>query len=298
MSEQIIQRLCIIGVGLIGGSLARALKKAGAVGEVIGVSRDVTHLKKAEKLGVIDSFETDIAAAVKGCDMVVLAVPLGAMQSVFEKIAPVITSEMIITDVGSAKASVIKSAKTVFNPLPETLVPGHPIAGTEKSGVEASFAELYENRRIIITPLETSSNVAIEKVRNMWQACGAEVVETTVEHHDEVLAATSHLPHMLAYSLVDTLAKMDSKNEIFNFAAGGFRDFTRIASSDPDMWHDICLANSDALVKMIKRFSDDLQQLSNAIEKNDSVYLRETFSRAKKARDEFCEEKHLNDSLE
>ena len=298
MSEKIIQRLCIIGVGLIGGSLARALKKAGAVGEVIGVSRDVTHLKKAEKLGVIDSFETDIAAAVKGCDMVVLAVPLGAMQSVFEKIAPVITSEMIITDVGSAKASVIKSAKTVFNPLPETLVPGHPIAGTEKSGVEASFAELYENRRIIITPLETSSNVAIEKVRNMWQACGAEVVETTVEHHDEVLAATSHLPHMLAYSLVDTLAKMDSKNEIFDFAAGGFRDFTRIASSDPDMWHDICLANSDALVKMIKRFSDDLQQLSNAIEKNDSVYLRETFSRAKKARDEFCEEKHLNDSLE
>ena len=298
MSEQIIQRLCIIGVGLIGGSLARALKKAGAVGEVIGVSRDVTHLKKAEKLGVIDNFETDIAAAVKGCDMVVLAVPLGAMQSVFEKIAPVITSDMIITDVGSAKASVIKAAKTVFNTLPDTLVPGHPIAGTEKSGVEASFAELYENRRIIITPLETSSNVAIEKVRNMWQACGAEVVETTVEHHDEVLAATSHLPHMLAYSLVDTLAKMDSKNEIFNFAAGGFRDFTRIASSDPDMWHDICLANSDALVKMIKRFSDDLQQLSNAIEKNDSVYLRETFSRAKKARDEFCEDKHLNDSLE
>ena len=298
MSEKIIQRLCIIGVGLIGGSLARALKKAGAVGEVIGVSRDVTHLKKAEKLGVIDSFETDITVAVKGCDMVVLAVPLGAMQSVFEKIAPVITSEMIITDVGSAKASVIKSAKSVFNTLPETFVPGHPIAGTEKSGVEAAFAELYENRRIIITPLETSSNVAIEKVRNMWQACGAEVVETTVEHHDEVLAATSHLPHMLAYSLVDTLAKMDSKNEIFDFAAGGFRDFTRIASSDPDMWHDICLANSDALVKMIKRFSDDLQQLSNAIEKNDSVYLRETFSRAKKARDEFCEDKHLNDSLE
>lgn len=298
MSEKIIQRLCIIGVGLIGGSLARALKKAGAVGEVIGVSRDVTHLKKAEKLGVIDSFETDITVAVKGCDMVVLAVPLGAMQSVFEKIAPVITSEMIITDVGSAKASVIKSAKSVFNTLPETLVPGHPIAGTEKSGVEAAFAELYENRRIIITPLETSSNVAIEKVRNMWQACGAEVVETTVEHHDEVLAATSHLPHMLAYSLVDTLAKMDSKNEIFDFAAGGFRDFTRIASSDPDMWHDICLANSDALVKMIKRFSDDLQQISNAIEKNDSVYLRETFSRAKKARDEFCEDKHLNDSLE
>jgi prephenate dehydrogenase len=289
MSEKIIQRLCIIGVGLIGGSLARALKKAGAVAEVVGAGRNVAHLEKAKALGVIDDFETDIALAVKGCDMVVLAVPLGAMQSVFEQIAPVITNDMIITDVGSAKASVIKAAKSAFKTLPETLVPGHPIAGTEKSGVEASFPELYENRRIIITPLETSSTAAISKVRAMWHACGAEVVETTIEHHDEVLAATSHLPHMLAYSLVDTLAKMDAKKEIFDFAAGGFRDFTRIASSDPDMWHDICLANSGALVKMIKKFSDDLQLLSKSIEKNDSVYLKETFSRAKKARDEFCE---------
>ena len=289
MSKIIINKLCIIGVGLIGGSLARALKKAGAVGEVVGAGRNVSHLKKAKSLGVIDHFETDISVAVKNCDMVVLAVPLGAMQSVFEKISPVITNEMIITDVGSAKASVIKAAKTVFTTLPETLVPGHPIAGTEKSGVEASFPELYKNRRIIITPLEESSKIAIDKVRSMWQVCGAEVVETSIEHHDEVLAATSHLPHMLAYSLVDTLAKMDSKNEIFDFAAGGFRDFTRIASSDPDMWHDICLANSEALVKMIKKFTDDLQQLSNAIENNDSAYLKETFMRAKKARDEFCE---------
>lgn len=291
MSQKIIQRLCIIGVGLIGGSLARALKKAGVVGEVVGAGRDASHLEKAKALGVIDRFETDISLAVKDCDMVVLAVPLGAMQSVFEKIAPVITDDMIITDVGSAKASVLKSAQAAFNVIPQTLVLGHPIAGTEKSGVEASFAELYENRRIIITPLETSSASAVSKVRSMWQACGAEVVETTIEHHDEVLAATSHLPHMLAYSLVDTLAKMDAKNEIFDFAAGGFRDFTRIASSDPDMWHDICLANGDALVKMIKKFSDDLQLLSKAIEDNDSTYLKETFSRAKKARDEFCDTK-------
>jgi len=292
MSQKLINKLCIIGVGLIGGSLARALKKAGAVGEVIGAGRDVAHLEKAKALGVIDRFETDIALAVKDCDMVVLAVPLGAMQSVFEKIAPVVTTEMVITDVGSAKASVLKAAQAVFKTLPESLVLGHPIAGTEKSGVEASFSELYENRRIIITPLESSSATAILKVRSMWQACGAEVVETTIEHHDEVLAATSHLPHMLAFSLVDTLAKMDAKKEIFDFAAGGFRDFTRIASSDPDMWHDICLANSDALVAMIKKFSDDLQQLSNAIEKNDSAYLKEIFERAKKARDEFCEDKN------
>ncbi|MCW9029856.1 MAG: prephenate dehydrogenase/arogenate dehydrogenase family protein [Gammaproteobacteria bacterium] len=293
-----IQRLCIIGVGLIGGSLARALKKTGAVAEVIGVSRDVSHLERAKSLGVIDNYETEISKAVKGCDMVVLAVPLGAMQSVFEQIAPVITDDMVITDVGSAKASVVKSAQHAFKSIPASLVPGHPIAGTEKSGVEASFPELYENRRVIITPLETSSPLAISKVRNMWQACGAEVVETSIEHHDEVLAATSHLPHMLAYSLVDTLAKMDAKNEIFDFAAGGFRDFTRIASSDPDMWHDICISNKDALVKMIKIFSDDLQLLAKAIECNDSVYLKETFSRAKKARDEFCEDKNINDSPE
>lgn len=298
MNKKIINKLCIIGVGLIGGSLARALKKADVVGEVIGAGRDVAHLKNAKTLGVIDHFETDITLAVDGCDMVVLAVPLGAIQSMLEKIAPVITKEMIITDVGSAKGSVITAAQAAFKVLPETLVPAHPIAGTEKSGVEASFAELYENRRIIITPLKSSSAFAISKVSDMWKACGAEVVETTIEHHDEVLAATSHLPHMLAFSLVDTLAKMDAKNEIFDFAAGGFRDFTRIASSDPDMWRDICLANGDALVKMIKMFSNDLQLLSNAIEKNDSDYLKETFSRAKKARDEFCEDKHLNDSLE
>ena len=289
MSQHLINRLCVIGVGLIGGSLARALKKAGAVSEVVGAGRDVAHLEKAKELGVIDHLETDISHAVKGCDMVVLAVPLGAMQSVFEQIAPVMTDDMIITDVGSAKGSVVKAAQLAFNTTPETLVPGHPIAGTEKSGVEASFAELYQNRRIILTPLETSSSDAVSKVRSMWQACGAEVVETSIEHHDEVLAATSHLPHMLAYSLVDTLAKMDEKKEIFDFAAGGFRDFTRIASSDPDMWHDICISNKDALVKMIKKFSDDLQLLSNAIENNDSEYLKETFERAKKARDEFCD---------
>ena len=289
MSEKIINKLCIIGVGLIGGSLARALKKVGAVGEVVGSGRDIFHLEKAKSLGVIDAFEIDIALAVKGCDMVVVAVPLCAMQSVFEKIAPVITSDMVITDVGSAKESVVKAAQSAFTVFPKTFVPGHPIAGTEKSGVEASFSELYENRRVIITPLESSSSDAVSKVRSMWGACGADVVETTIEHHDEVLAATSHLPHMLAFSLVDTLAKMDSKNEIFDFAAGGFRDFTRIASSDPDMWRDICLSNGDALVTMIKKFSDDLQLLSKAIENNDSTYLEETFSRAKKARDEFCD---------
>ena len=302
MTQPLIKQLCVIGVGLIGGSLARALKDAGVVGTIIGAGRDSAHLDKAKSLGVIDRYETDIQSAVKDCDMVVLAVPLGAMQSVFEQIAPVMTNDMVITDVGSAKASVITAAENAFKKIPETLIPGHPIAGTEKSGVEASFAELFQQRRVILTPLESSSKTATDKVRMMWQACGAEVVETTIGHHDEVLAATSHLPHMLAYSLVDTLARMDDKAEIFDFAAGGFRDFTRIASSDPAMWHDICLANSKALVMMIKKFSDDLQRLSDAIESNDSNYLKETFERAKKARDEFCASQgkpgHMNDSIE
>lgn len=289
MNQHIIQRLCIIGVGLIGGSLARALKKAGAVNEVIGAGRNIEHLIKAKELGVIDHYETDIQLAVAGCDMVVLAVPLGAMQSVLEKIAPVLKKDMVITDVGSAKASVVIAAKAAFKNIPDTLVPGHPIAGTEKSGVEASFPELYEKRRVIITPLESSSSFAISKVREMWRTCGAEVIETTIEHHDEVLAATSHLPHILAYSLVDTLARMDDKKEIFDFAAGGFRDFTRIASSNPEMWHDICLANGDALVEMIEKFSNDLQLLSKAIQDKDSTYIKDTFNHAKKARDEFCD---------
>ncbi len=289
MTQPLINRLCIVGVGLIGGSLARALKQAGAVREVIGAGRDSAHLQKAQSLGVIDRYDTDIAAAVSGCDMVVLAVPLGAMQGVFEQMAAVIDDNMVITDVGSAKGSVVQAAEAAFGQVPATLVPGHPIAGTEKSGVEASFATLFENRRVIITPLQHNRADAIARVEGMWQACGAEVTQTTIEHHDEVLAATSHLPHMLAYSLVDTLAKMDAKTEIFAFAAGGFRDFTRIASSDPDMWHDICIANRDALLKMIKTFSDDLQQLANAIEQTDSDYLKQTFVRAKKARDEFCD---------
>ncbi|MFK5913786.1 MAG: prephenate dehydrogenase/arogenate dehydrogenase family protein [Woeseiaceae bacterium] len=286
-----INKLCIIGVGLIGGSLARALKKVGAVAEVVGAGRDVAHLEKAKALGVIDSFETDISLAVKGCDMVVVAVPLCAMTSVFEKIASSYHDDMVVTDVGSAKASVVSAATAAFKTLPGGFVPGHPIAGTEKSGVEASFAELYEKRRVIITPLDSSSTQAKEKVRKMWELCGAEVVETTVAHHDDVLAATSHLPHVLAYSLVDTLARMDDKQEIFDFAAGGFRDFTRIASSNPQMWHDICLSNSDALVKMIDRFTDGLQTLSKAIKNKDGAYLKETFTRAKIARDEFCEDK-------
>ncbi|MCW9023334.1 MAG: prephenate dehydrogenase/arogenate dehydrogenase family protein [Gammaproteobacteria bacterium] len=288
MAELLIKRLCIVGVGLIGGSLARALREAGVVTEIIGTGRNIENLKKAVALGVIDSYEEDLARAVKGADVVVVAVPLGAMEAVFKTIAPHLDEHAILTDVGSAKGSVVKAAENAFGSLPVNLVPGHPIAGTEQSGVEASFAELYNERRIIITPTSVSDAQAIARVRAMWEACGAEVVEMNVEHHDEVLAATSHLPHMLAYTLVDTLARMDDSQEIFDYAAGGFRDFTRIASSDPQMWNDICLANHDALVVMLERFSADLKDLSNAVQRNDGDYLKEMFTRAKQARDAFC----------
>jgi prephenate dehydrogenase len=289
VSTVLISRLCIIGVGLIGGSLARALRNANAVTEIVGCGRDPDHLQKAQALGVIDRYVTDPAEAVAGADMVVLAVPLGAMQTVMERIAPALDPACLLTDVGSAKGSVVSAAKQVFKDVPPTLIPGHPIAGTEKSGVEASFAELFQNRRVILTPTENSATEALQKVRAMWETCGAKVVEMGVAHHDEILAATSHLPHMLAYALVDTLARMDDSREIFDFAAGGFRDFTRIASSDPEMWHDICLANHDALVKVLEAFSDDLRLLADAVRRADSEYLKDTFTRAKQARDAFCD---------
>jgi len=281
----LIDRLTIIGAGLIGGSLARALKSVGAVKEVVGSSRSIQHLQRARELGVVDRIEVDMGAAVSGADIVVVAVPVGAMESVFADIAPHLADETVLTDVGSSKASVVDAAQKVFGKLPENFVPAHPIAGTEQSGVDASFAELFQQRRVILTPTDASSADAVSKVRAMWELTGAIVTETSVAHHDEVLAATSHLPRLLAFALVDTLATMENKQEIFDYAAGGFCDFTRIASSDPIMWHDICVHNGPALLKILDRFDDDLNNLRKAIAENDGDYLLQVFSRAKAARD-------------
>ncbi len=205
-----IQQLTIIGVGLIGGSLARALKQAGYCQAVVGCGRTESELQRAVELGVIDRYSTDISEAVQGADIVLLAVPLGAMKSCFKAMQGHLNADAVITDAGSSKASVVAAAKAIFvDGLPAGFVPGHPIAGVEQSGVEASFAELYQGRRVILTPLDSSSDAAIETVRAMWQQAGAIVDEMAVEHHDEVLAATSHLPHMLAYGLVDTLVSLD-----------------------------------------------------------------------------------------
>ena len=282
-----IERLALIGVGLIGGSLVRALKARQVCREVVGCGRDVANLKKAVALKVIDRYETDPAIAVAGADMVVVAVPLGAMRSIFQIIVPALSKTAVVTDVGSGKASVIADVQQVTGEVPPWFVPGHPIAGTEKSGVEASFGTLFERRRVILTPLPSTSLVALEQVRSMWQHTGAEVVSMGIEQHDRILAATSHLPHMLAFSLVNQLADMDHEDDVFRFAAGGFRDFSRIASSDPVMWRDICFGNREAIVDAIKKFQVQLNQVVDLMENNQCDHLQQLFHRSKAVRDDF-----------
>ena len=282
-----VQTVCIIGTGLIGGSLALALKQSGFCSRVVGAGRTEATLKKAIELGVIDHYETDFALAVKDADVVVVAVPLSAMKNVFEQIAPGLSSTAIVTDAGSAKQTVINDAESVFAANANRFVPGHPISGTEKSGVTAAFAELYENRKVILTPTENTDVDAVKIVTEMWQAAGAEVESMSAQHHDMVLAGTSHLPHILAFGLVDCLNNLEEVDEVFRFAAGGFRDFTRIASSDPVMWRDICLSNRDDILAMMNKYKDQLQMITSALQDSDGDALIEIFERAKKARDQF-----------
>ncbi len=284
-----VKRLAVIGVGLIGGSLARALRAIGQVGEVVGFGRNVAHLQRGMDLGVIDTFATDPVEAVAGADMVLVAVPLSAMRQVFAAIEPGLGPDTVISDVGSAKVSVIEDARAVLGRALDRFVPGHPIAGTEKSGVEASFPDLYRGRRVILTPMAETRPEALELVRRVWRLAGAEVTDMAPEHHDEVLAATSHLPHVLAYGLVDTLSRWSDRDEIFQYAAGGFRDFTRIASSDPAMWRDICLDNHDAVVVALERYSAALATLTDAVRERDGDQLIACFSNARDARQRFLD---------
>lgn len=280
-----INRLAIIGVGLIGGSLARAVRDAGQAREIIGHGRGIENLQRAVALGVIDRVETTLATAVRDADMVVLATPVGSMGKILREIAPYLAPAAVVTDVGSVKGAVVDTARKSLGKRFSHFVPGHPIAGTEKSGVEASFASLYAGRRVVLTPLPETKDEAVARVRAMWQAAGAEVLTMTVEHHDTVLAATSHLPHLLAYTLVDMLARQNDGPEIFSYAAGGFRDFTRIASSDPVMWRDIGLANRDAIVRLLKQYRTELGNLIKAVDNGDGEALLTVFARAKAARD-------------
>lgn len=280
-----IERLAIIGVGMIGASLALALKQARAVNHVVGCGRNQLNLQKGMDLGVIDSYTASIAEAASSADVVVLATPLGAMKQVFEAIADIVAEHTVITDTGSAKQSVIRVAQAALGDKMSQFVPGHPIAGAENSGVEAGLADLYQNRRVILTPLESTDPEAVARIESMWQACGASIEYLGVEHHDRVLAATSHLPHMLAYGLVNYLSSLNDHDEIFKFAAGGFRDFTRIASSDPVMWRDVCISNGEALLTLIEGYKNELDQVSVAIRDGDQDRLLKLFGKAKSERD-------------
>ena len=284
-----IGRLAILGVGLIGGSLARALRARGLVGEVIGCGRDEQNLRRGVELGVLDRYTFDPAVAAVHADMIVVAVTLGATRDILARIAPAVREDAIITDVGSTKQSVVDAAAAVLGPRFARFVPGHPIAGGERSGVEASIPTLYERHRVILTPVAATEPAAVEQVQRMWEAVGASVTRMDPLHHDQVLAATSHLPHMLAYALVDCLARMGEAGEIFDYAAGGFRDFTRIASSSPEMWRDIALHNRHALGAMCTQFETTFRDLRDALDAADGPALQALFGRAKSARDAYLQ---------
>ena len=272
----------------MGGSLARALRHSGFVGEIVGYGRNLENLQLAVDLGVIDHAEARIEAAVRDADLVLIAAPVGAMAEVFSQLAGRVSRDAVITDVGSVKTSVIRAAREALNQEEFTrFVPGHPIAGTEQSGVSASREDLFQEHQIILTPEPDTRRDAVDRVRELWEAAGGVVHFLDAEKHDAVLAASSHVPHVLAYALVDMLVRRDDHHDIFDFAAGGFRDFTRIAGSDPAMWRDICVANREPLMALLESFRQDLGDIMRAIEMGDAQWLMDTFQRARHARENY-----------
>ncbi|MDH0097165.1 bifunctional prephenate dehydrogenase/3-phosphoshikimate 1-carboxyvinyltransferase [Pseudomonas sp. GD04158] len=282
-----IGRLVVVGLGLIGGSFAKGLRARGLCREVVGVDLDAESRRLAVQLGVVDRCETDLAAACQGAEVIQLAVPILAMEKLLAELAKLDLGDAVLTDVGSAKGNVVRAARLAFQGKTVRLVPGHPIAGSEQSGVEAANAELFRRHKVILTPCEHSDEAALALVESLWRELGADVETMEVEHHDQVLAATSHLPHLLAFTLVDSLAKRSENLEIFRYAAGGFRDFTRIAGSDPVMWHDIFLANREAVLRTLDTFRDDLDALRDAVDAGDGHQLLGVFTRARVAREHF-----------
>jgi len=282
-----IGRLVVVGLGLIGGSFAKGLRERGLCREVVGVDLDAESRRLAVQLGVVDRCESDLATACQGAEVIQLAVPILAMEKLLAQLAKIDLGNAVLTDVGSAKGNVVRAARLAFSGKAVRLVPGHPIAGSEQSGVEAANAELFRRHKVILTPCEHSDEAAVALVEGLWRELGADVESMEVEHHDQVLAATSHLPHLLAFTLVDSLAKRSENLEIFRYAAGGFRDFTRIAGSDPVMWHDIFLANREAVLRTLDTFRDDLDALRDAVDAGDGHQLLGVFTRARVAREHF-----------
>ncbi len=282
-----IPKVAIIGLGLIGCSWVKALKLAKCIGHVSGFDRNMDSMEQALQAGLIDDFSIDVCDVVRDADLVIISVPILAVADVLEQIKSSIANNAVLTDVGSVKGNISKAVTDVLGEDFDRFVLGHPIAGSERSGVSAADEKLFKNHKIILTPEKRTSEMALDLVSDAWQVTGGKVELMTVQHHDEVLAATSHLPHLLAYSLVDTLANDEENNDIFNYAAGGFRDFTRIASSSPIMWRDIFVGNKDEVLKALDLFTADLQQLREVIANEDKTQMMGTFTRAKAARDHF-----------
>ena len=280
-----LDKLVICGVGLIGGSFALALKQAGVVREVVGIGRTRASLERARALGVIDTIAGDWADAMKGADLVLLAMPVGGMEAALRVMLPYLEVATVITDAGSTKRDVLNVAECVLGLRVSQFVPGHPIAGAEKSGADAAQAELYRDRRVVLTPSKATNADCVAQVRAAWEACGAKVDVLTADAHDRVFAAVSHLPHVLAYALVHEFAARDNADQLFGFAAGGFRDFTRIASSHPEMWRDICIANRAPLIAELDAYMTALLKLRTLLAAADAQGLEAVFDAARKARE-------------
>ncbi len=284
-AEPLFKRLALIGFGLIGGSIARAARAQGLAGEIVTSARSEKTRARVSELGVVDHVVATNAEAAKDADLVILCIPVGACGPVTQEIAPFLKSGAIVSDVGSVKAAVAREMAP-YIPQGVHFVPAHPVAGTEHSGPDSGFAELFIDRWCILTPPEGTDPAAVEKLRAFWAGLGARVEIMTPDHHDLVLAITSHLPHLIAYTIVgtaDELAQVTS-SEVIKFSAGGFRDFTRIAASDPTMWRDVFLNNKEAVLEMLGTFNEDLSKLTRAIRRNDGEALFEHFSRTRAIR--------------
>lgn len=276
--------IAIIGLGLIGGSVALALRGARPDANIIAFDRDESQLDLALRAGAIDAGVTSLAA-IEGSEVVLLSVPVAQTAAIFGALVPFLGANAVLTDVGSTKQNVIAAARAHLGSKVAQFVPGHPIAGREHAGFAAAASELFEGKNVVLTPLRENAPAAVEKIRAMWRACGANVVEMPAETHDEIFAAVSHLPHMLAFALVDAFASRPNAKQLFSFAASGFRDFTRIASSSPEMWRDIALNNRDALVPEFDRYFEHAKRMRDAVAAGDGVAIEALMARARKARD-------------
>ena len=282
--KQEFRQVSVIGLGLIGGSIAAGIKQQGLASSVCAWDENAANLALGHDLGIIDSIAADIHEATAQADLIILAVPVQSMEQVLYDID---LKDQVITDVGSVKGIAVEAARRVFGKLPENFIPGHPIAGSEKQGVVAADPNLFRQHKVILTPEEASNPAAIARVEKLWRGLGADVVRMSVSHHDDVLAQTSHLPHLLAYALVDTLSAGGDSLEVFEYAAGGFRDFSRIAASDPTMWSDIFQANKEPLVQVLDQYLLKLETLKQLIESGEADQIKVLLSRAKVARDHF-----------